>query len=76
MTKIVFPQVQHGYKLENMKSAAFPHAHVTVTNFKTKRKYITTKYYRLDHNDYIKTEKNNKVVHTIALDLLINRLFW
>ena len=25
MTKIVFPQVQHGYKLENMKSAAFPY---------------------------------------------------
>ena len=42
---------------------------------KLKDKYITTKYYRLDHNDYIKTEKNNTAVHTIALDLLINRLF-
>ena len=25
MTKIVFPQVQDGYKLKNMKSAAFPY---------------------------------------------------
>ena len=37
MTQIVFSQVKQGYKLENMRSAAFPHAHVTVTNLKTKR---------------------------------------
>ena len=37
MTQIVFPQDQHGYKLKNIKSAAFPHAHVTVTNLKTER---------------------------------------
>ena len=43
---------------------------------KLKDWYLTTKYYRLDHNDYIKTEKNNTAVHTIGLDLLINRLFW
>ena len=42
---------------------------------KLKDWYITTKYDRLDHNDYIRL-KHNTAVHTIALDLLINRLYW
>ena len=31
-----------------------------------KLKESIQQYYRLDHNDYIKTEKNNTAVHTIA----------
>ena len=57
MTKIVFPQDQHGYKLENMNLRR-SHMHMLQLQIlKLKDWYITTKYYRLDHNDYIRLKQ-------------------
>ena len=59
MTQIVFPQVQHAdtnWKIRNLRRS---HMHIVqLPILKLKDWYITIKYHRLDHNDYIKTEKN------------------